>query len=555
MLVAFIGTHVPLLTILVYLINSTTTSIRSQLGILGIALGATLAGTAATLIAIHKLLAPISATTRALSNYKDKQSLPHLPTGFTDEAGILMANTQHMIVKLDGFIKYIRDYDTLTGLPNRDVFKVTLKRELASCSTSQRLSIFLIDIDNFKGLNTLAGNEVCDRILHKIAQRLTALASQSSHLARIGNDEFALIKTIEDTPAALENNVATAQNILTLLSEPYTDISNELDITSSIGISVYPMDGDCPETLIAHAYTALQQAKHKSNNTYQFYSEELIAALQKRTTLAKDLRQALNKKQLFLQYQPRIDWRSNSIVGAECLVRWQHPTRGLISPAEFIPIAEETGLIVPIGEWILQEACKQNKLWQALVQSPFTVAVNLSVRQIEHPELVSTLQQILKETELAPNLLELEVTESLLIENTSHTLNVLQAIHDLGIALALDDFGTGYSSLNYLRKYPFDILKIDRSFVQDMVHSSDAAEVIRAIVALAKGLQLDLIAEGVETQEQLNQIKTYDCHEIQGYLFSPPISAYALTERLVTSRFWGAQVTKSTPHETLSALI
>lgn len=546
MLVAFIGTHIPLLAILFYLVSGSTANLDSQIRILIVTVAATLSGTAATLLAIHQLLSPVSATALALKDYEEKQQLPDLPLGYSDEAGILMANTQRMIAKLDSFIRFIRDYDALTGLPNRSVFKSNLQKEIDEQTSSQQISVFLIDIDGFKGLNTLMGNEVCDRILHEIAQRLTTLTGQAGHLARIGNDEFALqqITTDSDSPEivdSLVDNVSVAQHILELLNQPYSKISDELNITASIGIAVHSIDGDCAETLIAHAYSALQQAKQKSCNTYQFYSQELIAALQKRLALARDLRQAIEKEELFLHYQPRIDWRSNQMVGVECLVRWQHPTLGLISPMEFIPIAEETGLIVPIGEWILREACKQNKVWQALVRSPFTVAVNLSARQIEHPGLVDSIQQILKETELSPDLLELEVTESLLIENTDETFAVLQAIHKQGIALALDDFGTGYSSLNYLRKYPFDILKIDQSFVRDIVHSQDAAEVTRAIVALAKGLQLDLIAEGVETQEQLTQIKSYDCHEIQGYFFSPPISANELTQLLIRPKSWGGQ--------------
>lgn len=236
-----------------------------------------------------------------------------------------------------------------------------------------------------------------------------------------------------------------------------------------------------------------------------------------------------------LHYQPRVDWRSGEIVGAESLIRWQHPELGMVSPVEFIPIAEETGLIVPIGEWILRTACQQNKSWQRSGLKPFPIAVNLSVRQIEDTDLADFVQLVLQETELAPQFLELEVTESLLIGDIDHTLSTLETLHEQGITLALDDFGTGYSSLSYLRKFPFDILKIDRSFVSDMVCSSDAAEVVRAIVALAKGLKLGLIAEGVETEEQLNQIKTYDCYEIQGYYFSLPLTADKFTELLQNS--------------------
>ncbi|MGB7085393.1 MAG: bifunctional diguanylate cyclase/phosphodiesterase, partial [Phormidesmis sp.] len=356
---------------------------------------------------------------------------------------------------------------------------------------------------------------------------------------RIGSDEFAILKTTFQG----EPDFLTAKDLLSIINQPYPNISANFPVTASIGISVYPtdehsLDQNICDQLIANAYTGLQKAKAKGNNNYEFYSDGMTAAVQKRLKLTNDLRSALENNQLFLHYQPRVDWRSGEMVGAECLVRWQHPELGTMLPAEFIPIAEETGLILPISEWLLKTACQQNKVWQRSGLKPFTVAVNLSARQIEQSNLADFVRRTLEETDLAPEFLELEVTESLLIGNIEHTLSVLTALHNQGVVLALDDFGTGYSSLSYLRRFPFDVLKIDRSFVRDMVHSADVAAITKAVGALAQGLQLGLVAEGVETEEQLNQIKTYGCHEIQGYYFSRPLSVAALSQLLRGPNPW-----------------
>lgn len=539
MVVAFVGTHIPLLTLLLYFVSTTAVALAVKLQIIGIALLATLIGTAATLLALHNLLAPVGATAQALKNYWNQKRLPNLPTHYTDDAGILMASTTQIVRKLDNFICRLEDYDDLTGLPNRKVFKARLLKEISAIESQQKATVYLIDIDGFQSLNAIEGNGVGDQVLRAISRRLAHYMGGEDRLARLGNDEFALFKTSD---SALEDGCSTAQEIHTLLNQPRKGILSRLHLTASIGISVYPTDGQEPEQLIANAYAALQRAKQAGNNRYQFYSTKFADALQKRLRLANDLKYALERNQLFLHYQPRIDWRKGEMVGVECLVRWQHPELGKVSPAEFIPIAEETGLILPIGEWILQTACQQNQDWQQAGLPPFTVAVNLSARQIEQPGLVDFVQLVLDETGLAPQFLELEVTESLLIGDIDHPLAVLEALHNKGIALALDDFGTGYSSLSYLRKFPFDILKIDQAFVKDMVHSRDAAEITRAIVALAKGLQMGLIAEGVETETQLNQIKTYGCYEIQGYYFSPPLPAAELFQLLQQSNPWGEKL-------------
>ncbi len=551
MIVAFAGTHIPLVTLLFYFISSTAVEADAKLKILVIALFATLIATAATLLALYSLLSPIGLTARALQSYRHQKQLPTLPTQYTDDAGVLMASTSQILHQLDKFLHYVENYDNLTGLPNRKLLKSQLQKEILEQqkqSSKQQIEFFIIDIDSFKDLNAVEGTDVGDRLLRAIAHRLLTYTGNKFCLARLGSDEFALIQhpPIQQHPTLLTPDAdtlqTTAQTLLNLIAQPYAEIKADICVTANIGIATYPTDGESADTLIANAYTALQQAKQSGHGRYQFYSADLAKAQQKRLKFANDLRLAIEKDQLLVHYQPRVDWRSGKIVGVECLARWQHPELGMVSPATFIPIAEETGLIVPIGEWILHKACAQNKAWQQAGLPNITVAVNLSARQIEDTELVNFVQMTLSETGLAADFLELEVTESLLIGDIEHTLSVLEALHDQGIALALDDFGTGYSSLSYLRKFPFDILKIDRSFVRDMVHSADAAEVIRAIVALAQGLRLELIAEGIETEAQLEQIKTYNCHEIQGYYYSRPLPTDQMTELLKMPNPWRSKV-------------
>ncbi|MEN8444015.1 MAG: EAL domain-containing protein [Cyanobacteria bacterium J06555_13] len=541
--VAFVGTHVPLLTLLFYFVATSTVALDDKVRVGVITLVATLISTAMTLLALHWLLSPIGLSARALKRYWHQKQLPELPTHYTDDAGVLMANTTQIVRQLDDFIRRLEDFDTLTGLPNRNVFKTQLASALAVMKPQQKMTVYLIDIDGFQGLNAVKGDRVGDHILKTVAQRLKQYLGSDEAIARLGSDEFALFQRSDRSSEeiTLAESVFATQEIMALLNQPFDEAWTSHTVTASMGIAVYPTDGQTPDQLITNAYTSLQKAKKNGNNSYQFYSAELAASFQKRLKLTYDLRGALEKNQLFVHYQPRVDWRKGKMVGVECLVRWRHPELGRISPTEFIPIAEETGLIVPIGEWILQTACRQNKAWQQAGLPPLIVAVNLSARQIRQPGLVEFVQLVLTETRLEARFLELEVTESLLLNDVDHTLSVLDALHAKGIALALDDFGTGYSSLSYLRKFPFDILKIDQTFVKDMVTSTDAAAVTRAILALAQGLQMGLIAEGIETEEQLNQIKAYGCYEIQGYYFSPPLAAAKLVELLKQPNCWPSQ--------------
>ncbi|MEL6815527.1 MAG: bifunctional diguanylate cyclase/phosphodiesterase, partial [Cyanobacteria bacterium J06598_3] len=431
------------------------------------------------------------------------------------------------------------------GLLNRRVFQARLEESIASLPVMASLTVFVIDIDGFKDINVIESHDLGDRLLQEVGRRLLNFSGSTSFVSRLGNDEFAICTLKSLT---LEGACSMAKSILCLLSEPFTHIDTKPhQVTASLGIATSPSDSQEAGQLIAHAYAALEQSKTRGRNNYQFYYGEMSTALRKQRQLETLLNSALAKGQLVLYYQPRVNWRTGKIVSVEALLRWQHPERGLLLPDQFMAIAESTGLIIPIGEWVLETACKQCKTWQQSGVS-IPIAVNISAQQIDQPGLDTLVHNLLKKTGLSPEYLELEVKEKLLMGNTGHRLSVLTAIRRQGVSLALDDFGTGYSSLSYLIKFPLDVLKIDLSFIQNIVSRAEAAEVASAIVALAKGLGLRLIAEGIETEAQLLAIKNYGCEEVQGHYFSPPLVAHELSKLLRTFHPWR----KSIEHQTLA---
>lgn len=529
MLVAFLGTHIPLLTLLGYFVVSSSFTSEVKVRIMLIALLATLVGTALTLYALHNLLAPVTLTFMALREYLSKKTLPNLPTEFTDEAGILMADTSHTIKKLDKVIQYMVNYDDLTGLPNRVLFRDRLQQTLSQAqSNNQLFAVISLSLDRLNNINNTLGHKTGDLLLRSAAQRLATCICDTDVLSRFGSNKFAIL---QPNLTSINDAIALSQKILNTLSKPVLLDGNVVRTGVSIGIAIYPSDCTDVDQLLKNADTALYQTKKQGSNNYQFYSAELNANLQERLTLENELHDALKRGEMLLHYQPKVSLISGRIIGVEALLRW-HPTRGSVSPAKFIPIAEETGLIVPIGEWVLHTACAQNRTWQKNGLPPIKMAVNLSARQFKQPNLVQMIAKTLKETDLDANYLELELTESLLIENVQQTITVLQQLHDMGIVLSLDDFGTGYSSLSYLKRFPIDILKIDQSFVRDIVFDSDDAAITEAIISLAHSLRLGVIAEGVETQEQLDYLQANGCNEIQGYYFSRPLPADVLTKLL-----------------------
>ncbi|MFS0515758.1 putative bifunctional diguanylate cyclase/phosphodiesterase [Nostoc sp. UIC 10607] len=534
MLVAFLGTHVPLLTLLLSFVISNSYSWEMAARVMIIALLATLAGTAATLYALNHLLKPVILTSAALQNYLNTKTLPELPTEFADEAGTLMADTSQTLHKLDGLIHYITNYDDVTGLPNRDLFRDRVNQILSKPENNQRLvAVFLLSIDDFTGMSHGLEHKITNLLLRAVAQRLSTCITQTDILAHLSGDEFALVR-IEIV--SFESVIKLSQVLLSNLSKPFSIEGDLIHITASIGITLNDLnDSNSVDQLLQQAHIALYQAKQQGRSQYQFYSPEINAQLQERLTLEKELHGALERNEMLVYYQPLIDLHSRQVTAMEALVRWQHPTLGLVSPAKFIPIAEANGAIVPIGEWVLRTACAQNRAWQLAGFTPIRISVNLSSRQFEQPYLVEIVNQILEETGLQASELELEVTESFLMGDIERSVKTLKQLRELGIWLALDDFGTGYSSLNYLKRFPVNMLKIDRSFVQDVTSNPDSAAVTDAIIALAKSLRLNITAEGIETQEQLDYLQIRGCDEGQGFYFSRPVPADIIAPMLQKS--------------------
>lgn len=414
-------------------------------------------------------------------------------------------------------------YDLLTDLPNRIMFHDRLTLALAQANRYRRmLAVLFVDLDRFKTIIDTLGHAMGDRLLRGVAERLSSCLEEGDTLARLGGDEFVvLLPHIDRVFKAAKQ----AQKILEVLQPPFHFNEHELHITTSLGISLYPYDGHDPDTLLKNADTALYRAKEQGRNNYQLYTPAMNSRAFERLALENSLRKALERQEFLIHYQPQVDIKTGQIVGIEALVRWQHPDLGLVYPAEFIPLAEETGLIVPLGEWVLRTACAQNKAWQKAGLPPVSVAVNLSARQFQHQNLVETVARVLRETELDPPYLELEITEGIAMQNADFTIVILRGLKEMGVQIAVDDFGIGYSSLSYLKKFPLNTLKIDRSFVHDLTSDANDAAIAHAIIVLAHTLKLNVVAEGVETLEEKNFLQEHACDRLQGYLFSVPLSA------------------------------
>jgi len=420
-------------------------------------------------------------------------------------------------------VEHQAHYDWLTDLPNRMLFVDRLTLALANANRYRKmLAVLFVDLDRFKTIVDTLGHATGDRLLRGVAERLRSCLEKGDTLARLGGDEFVvLLPQIQRADKA----VKLAQKILEGLKPSFNFDGHDLHITTSIGISLYPYDGEDADTLLKNADTALYRAKEQGRNNYQLYTPAMNARAFERLALENSLRKALERGEFLLHYQPQIDANHGQVTGMEALVRWQHPDLGLVYPAEFIGIAEETGLIVPLGEWVLRTAAAQNKAWQKAGQLPVCVAVNLSARQFQQHDLVETVARILKETELDPQWLELEITESIAMQNADYTIVILRDLKEMGIRIAMDDFGTGYSSLSYLKKFPIDTLKIDQSFVRDLTSDSNDAAIANAIIVLAHSLKLQVVAEGVESSEQALYLRERQCDKFQGYLFSNPLAA------------------------------
>jgi diguanylate cyclase (GGDEF)-like protein/PAS domain S-box-containing protein len=414
-------------------------------------------------------------------------------------------------------------YDTLTGLPNRLLFNERVGRAISEARDCQKfLAIMFIDLDRFKTINDTLGHNTGDILIHSVAQRLKSCVLKDGVVTRFGGDEFIILfpHLVRAQDAA-----ALAQKIIRALSKSFVLESRELFITASIGISIYPMDGPDIETLVKNADCAMYCAKEQGRNNYQFYTASMNAKGLEMLALENSLRKAVERKEFLLYYQPQIDLNTGKISGVEALLRWRHPQWGILPPKEFIALAEETGIIVPLGEWMMCAACDQVRKWEAAGFSCGRLAVNLSMRQFRDKALVETINGILEEAGLDPTLLELELTESIIMQNPAATIATLRELSVTGIHLAIDDFGTGYSSLNYLKYLPLSRLKIAQAFVSGIVMDPNDKAIAKAIIALAHNLNMKVIAEGVETVEQLEFFRSHQCDEVQGYLFSEPLPA------------------------------
>jgi diguanylate cyclase (GGDEF)-like protein/PAS domain S-box-containing protein len=432
-------------------------------------------------------------------------------------------------------ISYLATRDPLTELPNRVLFNDRLEQGIvAARRTGQSLALLFVDLDRFKNINDSLGHQVGDLLLKEVANRMHGCIRKGDTLSRLGGDEF--VVTLEGLQQA-EDAAQVAAKIIKALSRPCEIAGHTLNTSCSIGISIYPLDADDDRALMKNADTAMYHAKEKGRNNYQFFSPEMNVRAVERHTLETALRVALERQQFVLYYQPQVDMRSGKIVGMEALLRWQHPERGMLSPATFMAVAEESGLIEPIGQWVLRNACQRAKAWLDNGYPPLKVAVNISSRELIHPrEFARGISRILSSTGLDPRYLELEMTESLLVQNADENIAVLRKLGQDGVRIAVDDFGTGYSSLSYLRQLPIDALKIDRSFVRDIERDPEDMEIIRAIVAMAHSLGLQVTAEGVETRGQLDALTRLECDEYQGYLFSKPLPAMELAARFLAPR-------------------
>jgi diguanylate cyclase (GGDEF)-like protein len=446
-------------------------------------------------------------------------------------AATLAAQRQtEQIEKVRVELHHLAHHDILTDLPNRVLLKDRLRQAIeASRRQGRQLAVMFMDIDHFKNINDSLGHAVGDQLLQSVAKRLLTCVRVSDTVSRQGGDEFVLLLPLIENP---EGAALSAKKILSALAQPHHVGGHDLHISFSIGVTIYPDDGEDADVLLKHADIAMFYAKENGRNNYKFFAKEMDDRAVERQSIEASLRRALERNEFVLHYQPKIDLNSGAIVGVEALLRWQHPQRGLLLPAHFVPIAEDCGLILPIGRWVMREACQQAGAWIAEGLPPITVAVNTSALEFRSEEFLENVRATLETTGLEPRFLEIELTESVLMRDAESTNAVLHALSNMGIRLSIDDFGTGYSSLSYLRRFPIDTLKIDQWFVNQLHASPDDATIVQAVISMGKSLHQRVIAEGVETQEQYAFLLAENCDEGQGYYFGLPLAPQGLAALL-----------------------
>jgi diguanylate cyclase (GGDEF)-like protein/PAS domain S-box-containing protein len=439
-------------------------------------------------------------------------------------------------------IRQLAYHDGLTGLPNRALFEDRLQVALAQAQRQrQMVAVMFLDVDRFKLVNDTMGHSGGDILLKSVAEELSGAIRDGDTVARVGGDEFTLLLPAINGEG---DAVVVAERILETIKHPRFVEGQEFSVTTSIGITIFPQDGSDVDTLLRNADTAMYRAKERGRDNFQLYTPAMNAAVMQRLSLENDLRHAVERGELLLHYQPVADVTSGQIVGAEALVRWDHPQRGRLEPDDFISLAEETGLIVPIGQWVLREACLQARAWQDAGFAPVRLGVNLSARQLHHKGLVNLVTEVLDESGISPDWLQLEITEGDVMSNVEFIIGVLHRLRGMGVSISVDDFGTGYSSLSYLKRFPIDSVKIDRSFVRDLATDPSDAAIVTTVISMARNLNLRVVAEGVETNEQLDFLRRRACDEYQGYLVSRPVPGQAFTRLMTPTQTRRAKVTR-----------
>ncbi|HJV53971.1 MAG TPA: EAL domain-containing protein, partial [Noviherbaspirillum sp.] len=451
--------------------------------------------------------------------------------------------------KYEAELEFQSNYDVLTGLANRNLLRDRLGQAIAfAARQNSPVWVMYLNLDRFKLVNETFGFAAGDALLAQVGARLKAAVRDTDTVARLSGDDFVLVLPERSDDMAAS---AAVQRLLQAVGQALNIDGHEFVPACSVGVAVHPADGADPDTLIRHAHIAMYRAKEAGSNSFRFYAPSMNERIVERMQLEGDLRNALERGELELHYQPQVELRSGRVIGMEALLRWRHPRLGMVAPAHFVGLAEESGLIVPIGEWVLRAACAQNREWQRAGLGGLRVGVNLSARQFRQKDLGQAIARILEETGLAPQYLDIELTESLVMADVEHAVAVLSALKALGVRVLVDDFGTGYSSLAYLKRFPIDVLKIDRSFVEDIVSDPDDAAIVRSVISLAHSLRLEVIAEGVETDAQLTFLQRHGCDQMQGYLFSRPLPPAQFRELLMQGRSLPALEEEAAPQQTL----